>query len=295
PAGFAPGGEDEQLPLDTDLGLLVPVDPRLDGLDVLLTVPADTDLDVSLWTTGKPQNAVPKHERLRITVPVTGSPQPQWVRLPVQWAPVQPENVVIVLGAVDNGSIAMRAVQVPGVMALRHSPQADGDANVEVDASESVIAWPAIPTRGRTPRIRLHPPTEAFAVGKAVGGYQRFYGGPQLWASEPVGESPEALTLEWDEPVTLRQVRLVFDDDQDVELNTLHHHRTPDEIFPELVRDYVLEIRDAGGWRELAAVTANRRRQRVHDLEPVRTDALRLRVLSTNGAAQARVVSIRAY
>jgi hypothetical protein len=145
-------------------------------------------------------------------------------------------------------------------------------------------------------RARLEPATDAFAASKAVGGYQRYYGGPQLWASAPIAaDRPQELRLEWDAPIELRQLRVVFDDDQDVELNTLHHHRTPDEVFPELVRDYVLEVRRGGEWTEVARVVENRRRQRVHHFEPLEADAARIRVLATNGAAQARVVAFRAY
>jgi hypothetical protein len=296
PADFAPGGDDEYLPLTRDVGLLVPVDPRLDAIELLMRVPADAELGVSLWTTGRKQNAVPIDERLTTRVAVAGSPDPQWVRIPLDWHPGEPESVVVVVEAQEGAELVYRAAQVPGVLTLVHAPQADGDANVEVDESEALIAWPAIPMRGRTLRARLEPATEAFAAEKAVGGYQRYYGGPQLWASAPVAEGREEhLALEWDEPVELRQLRVVFDDDQDVELNTLHHHRTPDEVFPELVRDYVLEVRAGGAWIEVARATDNRRRQRVHGFDPVRADAARIRVLATNGVSQARVVALRAY
>jgi hypothetical protein len=147
--------------------------------------------------------------------------------------------------------------------------------------------------------VRVSPATDAFDESRAVAGYQRFYGGPNLWMSMPSGAEPDAaesLTLEWSEPQQVRSIRLVFDDDTDLELNTLHHHRTPDRIFPELVRDYVLEVREGGdGWREIVRVEANRRRQRVHETSADDVEALRLRVLATNGAPQARVVSIRVY
>lgn len=296
PADFSPNGEEEFHPLKNDVGLLVPVDPVLEHVELLMSVPQDTTLTASLWTTGRRQNAVPVDERVRVDVRVTGSPDPQWVRLPLRWAPAEPESVVVVVGAIDGASIAYRNTQVPGVLTLPHSPQADGDANVEVDENERLIAWPAIPMRGRTLRARLHPATEAFRPSKAVGGYQRFYGGPQMWTSAPiVAGRTETLTLEWDRPRAIRQVRLVLDDDQDVELNTLHHHRTPDEIFPELVRDYAIEVRRGGAWAEELRIEANRRRQRVHDLELAAVDGLRLRVLATNGVEQARVVAIRVY
>lgn len=296
PAEFAPGGEDEFLPLTEDVGLLLPVDPRLDAVQVLMHVPTDATVAATLWTTGRKQNAVPIDLQLRTEVPVTGSTEPQWVRFPLEWHGDAPESVVVVVEGPAEASLVYRSVQVPGVMCLVHHPQADGDANVEVDESEALIAWPAFPMRGRTVRARVEPETRAFSVDKAVGGYQRYYGGPQLWASEPMTEgAEETLTLEWDSVVTVRQLRLVFDDDQDVELNTLHHHRTPDEIFPELVRDYVLEARRPEGWVELARAHDNRRRQRVHAFDPVETDAVRVRILATNGAAQARIVAVRAY
>ncbi|MCS3844457.1 FAD-dependent oxidoreductase [Microbacterium sp. AK031] len=279
--------------LGRDLGILVPVDPRLDFLEVLLVVSKDATLGAGLWTTGRRQNAVPIDERARIEVAVTASDEPQWVRLPLEWTPHEPENVVIVLEAAEGVSVVLSEAQVPGVLALPHRPQADGDANVLVEESESVIAWPAIPMRGTTPRLRLSPGTEAYSERKAVGGYQRFYGGPNMWVSQ-AGDDQRSLTLEWDEPQDVRSIRLVFDDDTDVELNTLHHHRTPDRVFPELVRDYVLEARSGSEWNELARVEANRRRQRVHTVN-VRADAVRLRVLATNGVPQARVVSFRVY
>ncbi|MDW4571577.1 FAD-dependent oxidoreductase [Microbacterium sp. M3] len=294
PRELDPAAVDEPFALERDLGVLVPVDPRIDHVELLLHVPADTRLAASLWTTGHRQNAVPIDQRARVEVDASGSDEPQWVRFPLAWTPDEPENVVVVVEAADGVSVMLAQAQVPGILALPHRPQADGDANVAVDESESVIAWPAIPLRGRTPRVRVSPTTEAFSVCKAVGGYQRFYGGPNLWMSEPIDEDP-ALTLEWDAPQRLREVRLVFDDDTDVELNTLHHHRTPDRVFPELVRDYVVEAREGDAWRELVHVEANRRRQRVHEVSADAAQALRLRVLATNGAPRAHVVSIRVY
>lgn len=293
PVDFDPTATITPFPLARDLGMLFPVDPRLDAVDVLLQVDADTTVGAQLWTTGRPQNAVPVDRRGRVEVPVAAAADPQWVRLPLAWHPAMPENVVVVLEADPAVSVVLADAQVPGVLALPHSPQADGDVNVAVDDSELVIAWPAIPLRGRTPRLRPVPATEAFGPDKAVGGFHRFYGGPNLWVS---GVEPEpALTLEWSAPASISRVHIVFDDDPDVELNTLHHHRTPDRIFPELVRDYVLEVRTEGGWQELARVEANRRRHRVHEVVVVGADALRVRILATNGVAHGRVVSLRVY
>jgi hypothetical protein len=168
--------------------------------------------------------------------------------------------------------------------------------NVAVEEAEPVVAWPARPLRGTSARVRLEPETCAYAAAKAVGGYQRPYGGPQLWVSQPTDfTQPEWLRLDWDAEQAISTIDLVFDDDVDVELNTLHHHRTPDVIFPELVRDYAVDVLEGGAWREVLAVQNNRRRHLRHSIEPQRSSALRVRVLASNGAPQARIVSLRIY
>lgn len=55
PAAFDPFAQTEDIPiaLDTDLALFVPVDPQLDSVELLLTANCDTEMEVSLWTTGK--------------------------------------------------------------------------------------------------------------------------------------------------------------------------------------------------------------------------------------------------
>jgi hypothetical protein len=47
------------LQLNAHLALLVPVDPCIDGIELLLDSSEATELTVELWGTGKPQNYVP--------------------------------------------------------------------------------------------------------------------------------------------------------------------------------------------------------------------------------------------
>lgn len=298
PALVDPASVDEAatIPLDTDVALLVPVDPVLQTAWVLVTSDVDADLSVGLWTTGKPQNWVPIEYHRDATAHVGKSAAPQWMSIPVGWRPNRPENLVLVLPATLGVVVHAQRSQVPGVLVLPHKPQADGDVNVAVEEAEPVVAWPARPLRGTSARVRLDPQTDAYAAVKAVGGYQRPYGGPQLWASQPTEfTQPEWLRLDWDDEKAITTVDLVFDDDVDVELNTLHHHRTPDVIFPELARDYAVDVLDGDTWREIVAVQNNRRRHRRHSIDLVRSNSLRVRVLASNGAPQARIVSLRVY
>ncbi|MDR6972693.1 FAD-dependent oxidoreductase [Leifsonia shinshuensis] len=288
--------EGEWLPLDLDLGVLVPVDPRLDAVEVYVRAENPGSFTASLWSTGRRQNAVPVTELDRVSVLMESAGE-QWLRLPLTWSPTQPENLVVVLHAHDGVAVRRVAASIPGVLALTHRTEDDGDENVAVDGDQRLVQWPAHILRGNGLRVRLDPPTDAYAPARAVGGYQRPYGGPNIWASTPMNDGePEWLRLDWAEPQTIRSVRLVFDDDVDVELNTLHHHRTPHRVFPQLVRDYRIEALVDGAWKTVADIAGNRRRHRIHTLDgPVETSSLRVVVTSTNGDPLARVVSVRAY
>jgi hypothetical protein len=99
----------------------------------------------------------------------------------------------------------------------------------------------------------------AYAPDKVVGGLARPYGGPQLWISEDLEWDPEpTLELAWPEPVEIAEVTLILDEDVEEDLINLHHHRTPFDVLPTLVRDYEVQVADAGGnWRTLVTVTGN--------------------------------------
>ncbi|WP_407320258.1 FAD-dependent oxidoreductase [Isoptericola halotolerans] len=280
--------------LESDLGIVVPVHPVLEHVDVLLSADVDTTLEVEVHSTGLPQNVVPARLEHATSVPVPAG-GPEWVRLPTPYAPERPANAVVVLRA--NPAVEVRTARPlpPGVLTLVHGQDAD-DQNVSVTAGR-LLSWPTKPMRGRAVCFTAGPESEALAPERAVSGYHRPYGGPQEWASAPLREGVEEwLRLDWDVAVVPREVHVVLDDDVDLELNTLHHHRSPDEVLPQLLRDYRIEVlpADAGDWSTVATVRENRWRHRVHALvgaDPVR--AVRLVVERTNGAPEARVVQLR--
>ena len=288
----------EEHALVDDLGLVMPVHPRLDAVHLLLSADEDTELTVEVHSTGRRQNVIPARLEHRTTVRVPAG-APTWVRADATFAPEEPENAVVVL----RGNPAVRVhltpkgvPLAPGVLTLVHRADND-DQNVQISQDELLVQWPTKPLRGRAVVFRAEPESEALAPQRAVSGFNRPFGGPNMWASAPLADGPAWLRLDWPEPVAAREVRLVFDDDLDLELNTLHHHRSPDEILPQLVRAYRVEVQRAGSddWTVVADETANRHRLRVHPVpaEVGPFSAARLVVTATNGAPEARVVAFR--
>ncbi|BBA95642.1 putative pyridine nucleotide-disulphide oxidoreductase [Actinacidiphila reveromycinica] len=299
----ADGARAEPYPLARDVALLLPADPALDAVELLARTrePGGAELTVELWGTGLPENGVPADHLATVTVPVPPG-GPHWVRARFDHRPARPHNVVVVVRARRDTDLYLGDGRVDGVLSLRR--RAEGDAAVDHDIPEedgqNVLEWSARELRRRSFCFHAEPPTAAFAPDRAVGGYQRPYGGPQMWSSAELADPADAdewLQLEWDGPVVLRTVQVVFDDDVDEYLNNLHRHRTPFEVMPELVRDYRVLVRgEDGRWRTVETVRGNRRRHRVHRLaEPVRAGALRIAVDAVHGARHAHVVAVRAY
>ena len=282
-------------PLTEDVGVVVPVHPRLDGFEVRVAAEQDVDLAVEVWSTGLAQNVVPERLEHAVTVAVAAG-DARWVHAPVRWEPETPANAVIVVRAQPGVTLFVTDELPPGVLTLVHTSDAE-DQNVQVSLDELLVQWPTKPLRGRSVQFRVPTASEALAPERAVGGYQRPFGGPNLWASAPLTEAEAWLRLDWDRPVVAREIVLVFDDDPDIELNTLHHHRDPHLVMPSLVDTYRVEIQVAGSeeWTEVATVADNRSRRRSHPLPPGMgaIDAARVVVTATHGAPEARIVAFR--
>jgi len=294
-AGADAAGAGDAAPhvLAEDLGIVVPVHPLLETTDLLLSASESTTLTVEVWSTGKRQNVVPAHLEHSATIDVPAG-DAAWVSAPTPFAPETPQNAIVVLRANPSLSVHLTSPLPAGVLTLVHRVDND-DENVEISDDGLLVKWPTKPLRGRAPIFRALPESEALAPERAVSGYNRPFGGPNMWASGPLSDGPAWLRLDWAAPVTAREVRLVFDDDVDVSLITLHHHRTPDEIMPQLVRDYRVEVLVDGTWVTAVAEQGNRLRHRVH---PLPADlgaftAARLVIEATNGAAEARVIAFR--
>ncbi|MBB6670005.1 FAD-dependent oxidoreductase [Cohnella nanjingensis] len=283
--------------LETDIGLTVPVDPTLDGIELLVDASADTTLTVELWETGRAENYVPSGKVQQASAPVAAGGL-QWVKLDLRWQPAKACNAFLIVKA--NDALALHLDDRPTTGALAYwkgdKPRVSSDLE-EHQPDQPVVQWSMRRFARQTPCIRLMGPTAAFAAAKAIDGYVRPYGGPHMWSSERIAAGrPEWLELTWREPVDIRQVHVTFNDDVNEDLINLHHHITPFEAMPTLVKDYRIEAYVGGSWRTVAEGRDNYKRKRVHALDAaVKAERLRIVVESTNGSEYAEIVEVRVY
>ncbi len=113
-----------------------------------------------------------------------------------------------------------------------------------------------------------------------------------IWISHPGQPLPQSVILEWKSVIHFTSVYLTFDTNLSLYPN-LHMPtwRAPNET----VRDYRLYCTKNGEWQELGAYQNNYLRRRVHRYGAMKTDKIKIEVLSTWGDVSARIYEIRVY
>ncbi|MBW7473945.1 FAD-dependent oxidoreductase [Paenibacillus oenotherae] len=280
-----------------DVGILLPVDPKLHGLELLADAAEDTTLTVELWDTGLPENYVP-HRLISTASAIVAIGQSQWIPFQLEWEPDHPQNAFVVIRS--NGKIALHQSAEPftGVLAFERGAAPHATAELEDhDPTQPIVDWSMKKLVRRPFCFRSLSATEAYSPRKAVDGYKRPYGGPNVWVSDELEAGGEQwLELSWEHAIAAEEIIITWNDDVNEDLINLHHHRTSFEIIPELAKHYRLEARISGEWKTVVAIRDNRRRtNRIRLERPVATDALRITVEATNGSACAELVEVRVY
>ena len=127
---------------------------------------------------------------------------------------------------------------------------------------------------------------------------ERLQSGGQRWMSDGV---PAWLEIRWNEPVSPREVVLIFDTGLHRLLTLSQADGYTQKMLwgqpqPETVRDYTLSIETVDGWQHVQHVQNNYQRRRAHLFENQSAiTALRITVNATNGLDHARIVEVRAY
>lgn len=144
-------------------------------------------------------------------------------------------------------------------------------------------------TNGRSFTLRVHPEQHPFGAQNVVRGTNR----PDRWTNIYMSDSsvslPAWVELAFPRPVQFNLVQITFDTDASRRISL------PLFRYPECVKRYEIAIQDGSRWKTIAEEGDNYFRRRVHRIERVTTNRLRINILETNGAPQARIYEVRVY
>ncbi|AKJ64573.1 FAD-dependent oxidoreductase [Kiritimatiella glycovorans] len=274
------------LPLDQAAGLLLPVDqPRIDRIAFRLHAWRPSRVRLRVFSADRPQNYRLHREVASSSTDLKEGDQ--WVTFDVDAPPGDGLKLFFVFEA--NPAVMLRydRTRLTGLLGLQFPEIEDGGGY----DTEFVC-------RPFTPCFRAEPEPRLYAAGNVIDGHLRPHGLPHLWASRPFDVSdPAWLELDLKEARRLGRIELVFNP----ELNT-HRQSIRGEypvmesgMYPELIRDYDIVADVKGKPVTVVRERGNIGRFRVHTIEPVTAQSLRLVVYATWGCPRAEVFDFRAY
>lgn len=285
---------DEIYNLSTDVGILFPLQGRVEDVEILITSLEETTLEVQLWNTGKAENYIPYELEKSIEIKIKPGKR-QWVKTGLGLEYKNSKNIFLIIKANDKVSVHSSRTPVTGVLSFTKKTLENTNLDDYIEKS-SIVEWTMKDMYRKVFCFRIEGETKAYSPEKVVDGYTRPYGEPHIWVSEDIKENNEWIELEWQENIEVKEVHITFNDDVNEDLINLHHHYTNFSVIPELVKNYRVEIWTDNMWKTICVEENNRRRKIIFiNDEKMLTNKLRVVVEATNGCSRAEVVEVRIY
>ncbi len=145
-------------------------------------------------------------------------------------------------------------------------------------------------------------PEGLYAAESVVNGYIRPYQGVNIWCSE--AEENPWLLLEWEQPVSFREIRLFFEPEFSMEIpsscagrwDESHKFTLRNTMPPQLARELSVEVYSREQWIEISRVCDNWNRLLVLDFDrTVTAEKLRINFKRSWGDSRAQLYQISIY
>lgn len=174
-----------------------------------------------------------------------------------------------------------RSQKYPGLDWSRSERQTSTERfeNIRWEAQMLLLEAPS------TLALNCHPST--VRMGNSRGINPEAYG----WVSDPEQELPQWIQVTFPTEQTIQTIEITFDSDFNSPAIPVVVPKQP----AKLVTEYIIEYWQDKKWKPLKHIQDNYFRKRTHQVENLKTQALRLSALATGGDRSARIFSIRIF
>lgn len=265
-------------PLKFSTAALFPVKGRMPKLTLRVKAEEATELRVELRTAMRDNGYTPDRVLETLTIPLAEGENEVSAEFESSFG--DSRYIFVCFMANDKVSLPESDDLVTGTttvlnqinLAVSNYGRQDPPENIGIESFEF---WcPLRRPQGKNVAFTLTPELEIFSLELLKNNLTRPVGATNAWAGALSEDAPE-LTLEWDEPQTISELKLFFDTDFDHAMETVQMGHS-ESVMPFCVRDY--EISDAKG-NIIARVSGNYQAINHIKLEnPVSTDKLRVRL-----------------
>lgn len=262
-------------------------------LSILLEATGETCLEVDFYLTGRKENYIPQEKITSETIQLTKAGR-QWHSLTLPELSEE-QTIFIVLKENVNVFTFLSPTVIPGVLSFIEDPiQELKQPELHDYARKSpILYWTNQKINRKNVVFKVE--TDGYSRNQLLNGYKRPYGSPNLWVSQLNSKKSEKITLSWKKPQKISEIILTLNDEVNEDLVNLHHHRTPFEIMPELIKDYEIWAISGNDRKLLVKVANNRVRQRNHKVDSQVVDQIEVQLLETNGSSFKSVFEVRVY
>lgn len=298
-------------PCDTIYGQSMPVKPGLRTVSFLYknTAEAPASLNITVYRASRPQNYGPEIllKTLDLSLPETGE-EGRWFSLDLSDLELTEEFLFLRFDGHGNKNLLLSAGadRLPGIAALmqKENPipnMVDYETLTQLPFEWMKLGVPlelrkystaAQPNLNYAFCFRTEPEFSFYGAENIHNGYLRQYRQPNVWAAEGVKDEWVSLRFEGG-PKTLSELSVTFDSNLNFRIRNLKPYSF--NVMSEIVKDYEVWTETSGKWTVFTSVTGNYQRQNRIDMKGITADAVKIRILATNGCESAGIYNLSIY
>lgn len=280
--------QDQVRSLTASMALSLPLDGRVNGIDLYARAIQDTRLCCHIYRADKPENYNPAEKVCSRSVAVAKTDEVARIRLPMA-LDLPAGHYFVELEANPDVELAMSDYSFTGAITAWKKDNTD-PTHVDFRTGEmKPYEWVA--AQGCL-CFRVDCAQEPFAAENLKNGYTRPYVHSNIWHSRD--KNDQKITLRWEAPQRISKMKLFFDSN----LNRFCRSAETDytDLFYRMVKDYSVHYRTQdGAMHLLCEVKDNFQRVNELDFETVCTDEIVISLGDTHGQDFFSVYEIRCY
>ncbi len=280
--GLSSAGKEKFVDIECNYCIALPfVSEHADSVELFVqnTSKHKKQLQIDIFGGMRPENYFPKKYIKTVTVDIEIG-HDDWKSIPLDCGRSPDGKIYLVFKNNKGLFLGSTTERLTGVVSFRYFP--DKPLSTDTGLVHLVRMEKNICFRGIKPEQNMYNPDNV------INGFSRPYKLPNLWISENARKNGEQwLRLFFRQAVALKEIHLVF--------NTMLEEDIPAPSIPELIKDYILIIKDESGTDHRQEIIGNYLRARKHAIPVEKVKEILFKPRSTCGSEYFELFAVKLF